>query len=430
MPMTTQNLLLTFGFLVAVEYGQGQNLTFLQDVSGSAGNTNVRVGGQVNIRKLDEGGYPRVVLEIITNDDLLRLDSYIHEEDQIMKIGIPHKVESDNVEEPPCLELRATIWVPQDAELQQFSVKTIHLDILTLDDLSVHIGDYVKFTSIVGDVVSGAARPNSYQAPGLSSDETPDFTFVPAKDSYTFDSRVVEVTTTTGNIKGNWPLYDFLGLHVTSGNIKSSITPKAELQSDPKPAVLSMSSVSGTIHANEPIHEDNQVPIRNYLVDVKSTSGGIHSALAFGEGIELKSTASDIAVDLLPILDSNKLSPTNPAQIETVTTSGTTAVRILEPIWYGTQGSKPAPDFNCLQALHKSTSANIGLRYPQSWVGDLQAETTSGKLSVKGKDVRVTKASGGWGGSKLVAYKGNSGGGSTVQVKTLMGTLDAIIGDD
>ncbi|KAH6656842.1 hypothetical protein BKA67DRAFT_553360 [Truncatella angustata] len=416
--------------ILAVDFSQGQNLTFVQDMSSNEGNVNVKVGGQVNIRKLDDGGYPRVVLELVTNDDMLRLDSLVDQDNQAMKISIPKKFHSDNTEEPPCVEMRATIWVPENGNLEQLRVQVIHLDILTLDDLSIHVSDFSKLSTIVGDVVSGATKPRTYELPGLSSDDTPDFVFIPAKQSYTLDSRIIEIGSTTGDIVGNWPLYDLLGLHVTSGNIKSSITPKPVLESNPKSAVLSVSSVSGSIHANEPIHEQNNIPIRDYLVDIKSTSGGIRAALAFGEGIELKSTASDIAVDLLPVFDADKLSPTSPAQLETVTTSGNTAVRILEPIWFGQRAAAGTPNLDCLQAVHKSTSANVGLKYPQSWTGNLEAETTSGKLKIHGKDVRVTKSIGGWGRNLLEGYKGKNGGGSTISVKTMLGSLDALIGDE
>lgn len=416
--------------IMAVDFSKGKNLTFVQGVTGHSGNMNVRVGGQVNLRKLDEGGYPRVVVEIITNDDLLRLDSYIDTDDQKMSITVPKKFLSDNTEEGPCVEMRATIWVPQDAELQQLLIGTVHLDILTLDDLSIRVDEYTKLSSTIGEIAAGLSKPKTYELPPSSGSDAPDFTFVPAKESYMFDSRIIELYSTTGGVSGNWPLYDVLGIHTTSGNVMTSITPKPASETAPKSAILSISSVSGTIHANEPIHQQSDIPLRDYLVDVKSTSGGMHCALAFGKGIELKSTASDIAVDLLPVLDSGALSPNEPAQLETVTTSGTTAVRILEPIWYGAQSAAATPDFNCLQAVHKSTSANIGLRYPQSWVGDLQADTTAGSLTVKGKDARVTRSSGGWGGSKLTAYKGKSGGGSTISVKTMLGSLDATLGDE
>lgn len=429
---------------MAVDFSKGKNLTFIQDSHVRGGNRPVKVGGQVNIRQLDEGGFPRVVVEILTNDHELLLDSLIDEKQQTMKISVPKKFKSLDDENPPCVEMRATIWAPKDAELQQFVVGAIHLDILTLDDLSMHVSDYIRVSAISGDVISAATATLTYENGGsLDVDNNPDFTFIPAGKAYNLDSRVIEISSTTGDIKGNWPLYDLLGLHATSGSIKVSITPQAVLDSDPKPAVLSMSSVSGSIHATEPIHELNQIPIRDYLVDTKSTSGGIHCALAFGAGIELKSTASDIAVDLLPIMDQDTIKPTSPAQLETTTTSGTTAVRILDPIWYTGKDmtskalasdvmttSSLSPEFNCLQAMHKSTSADIGLRYPQSWVGDIEAETTSGKLSTKGKDVKITRAGGNWPNNKMMAYKGRSGGGSTIIVRTMLGNMDAILGDE
>jgi hypothetical protein len=432
---------------VAVDFSKGKNVTIVQNAHARGGNMPVRVGGQINVRQLDEGGYPRVVVEIITNDHELLLDSLIDEKEQTMKISVPKKFKSFDDENPPCVEMRATIWVPQDAELQQLVLGAVHLDIVTLEDLSLRVADYVRISAIAGNVISAAATPLAYGMGGsvLDMDNNPDFTFIPAQQSYKLDSRVIEIATTTGNIKGNWPLYDMLGLHSTSGNIKVSITPKPVLESDPKPAVLSMSSISGSIHATEPIHELNQIPIRDYLVDTKSTSGGIHCALAFGGGVELKSTASDIAVDLLPVMDQEKMKPTSPAQLETTTTSGTTAVRILDPIWYTGQNltsttlasdlmmssmSSSAPEFNCLQAMHKSTSADVGLRYPQSWIGDIEGETTSGKLSVKGKDVRITRAGGSWPNNKMLAYKGRSGHGSTIIVKAMLGNMDAILGDE
>ncbi|KAI0137199.1 hypothetical protein BJ170DRAFT_604814 [Xylariales sp. AK1849] len=441
--------------IMSVEFSKARRLSFVQDEKTLSGQARVRVGGQVNLRQLDDGGYPRVVLEIVTNDKELLLDVHVDEAEQQMRISVPKKFNSKTTEEEPCVEMRATIWVPKDAELQELSVTGVHLDVLLLDDLSLQVEDFSRLSSIIGHVISGAEKPRTYENAGMSFDATPEFTYVPAKQSYTLDSRIIEVSTTSGKISGNWPLYDMLGLHSTAGNVEVSITPEPVLESNPKPAVLSMSSVSGYIHATEPIHTQDQVPIREYLVDVHSTSGEIHCALAFGSGIELKSTASNIAADLLPVIDQGKLSASNPAQLETVTTSGSTAIRILDPVWYGDRYASTEPKdipfvpigngdpydvslppravpqpFDCLQAVHKSTSADIGLRYPQSWVGDIQADATSGSLSVKGKDVRITKSTGGWPGSKMTAYKGQSGNASTISVRTLLGSLSAILGDE
>ncbi|KAI1139769.1 hypothetical protein F5Y05DRAFT_332220 [Hypoxylon sp. FL0543] len=417
------------GQILDLNFDRNHDVTFIEEQKAHSGSSQVHVAGQVNVRRLDDGGSPRLILEVATNDKDLLLDVYVDGDIQAMKISVPTKHDPVDPQISPCVEMRATIWVPEDAELRMLQLGAVHLDILLLDDLNIHVAEYSKISSIVGNIGSAADRPIVYNDTGMML-MAPDFTFVPARNGYVFDSRIIEVTTTSGQINGNWPLYDMLGLHTTSGDISVSITPKEELKEDPKSAVLSLSSISGAVHATEPVHSPNQIPWRDYLVDIKSTSGGIHGAFAFGAGIELKSTASDIALDLLPVLNTDYVSASQPAQLETATTSGTTAVRVLKPIWYSATGSMGSRPLNCLQAVHKSTSGDIGLRYPQAWEGDLYAETTADKLKIKGRDVKIIRSVKGWPGQKLEARKGPGGPGSTVQVHALMGNLDAVIGNE
>ncbi|KAI2617396.1 hypothetical protein GGR54DRAFT_641048 [Hypoxylon sp. NC1633] len=415
--------------ILALNFDKNHNVTFIEDQHAHSGSNQLRVGGQVNVRRLDRGGDPRIVLEIATNDKDVLLDVFADEEAQAMKVSVPQKYDALDSSHRPCIEMRATIWVPEDAELGVLSLGVIHLDILLLDDLSLHVADYSRISSIIGDIRSASDRPMTYNNTELMQVD-PDYTFVPARDSFVFDSRIIEVSTTSGTINGNWPLYDMLGLHTTSGDIRVSITPEEELAADPKPAVLSLSSVSGTLHATEPVHAADRIPRRNYLVDAKSTSGGIHGALAFGAGVQLKSTASDIALDLLPVVDAGAASPDNPAQLETATTSGSTAVRVLEPVFYGRSDSHGnARPLDCLQAVHKSASGDVGLQYPRAWEGYLEASTTAGQIKVRGRDVKIVKSVGNWPGSKVEARKGAGGPGSTIQVRTLTGNLDAVIGE-
>ncbi|KAI0884816.1 uncharacterized protein GGS22DRAFT_164422 [Annulohypoxylon maeteangense] len=414
--------------VLALNFDNNHQITFIEEQHAHSGSSQVHVAGQVNVRQLDSGGSPRLVLEIATNDKSILLDVYVDEEGQGLKVSVPKKYDASDRRYPPCVEIRTTIWVPKDANLGTLGVSTVHLDILLLDDLSLHISDYATLRSTVGNIDSGAVRPLTYNGSRTMS-MAPDFTFVPAKDSYVFDARVIESITTSGRIDGNWPLYDMLGLHTTSGNIGVSITPHEENAEDPRSAVLSLSSVSGSVRAAEPVHTPENFPLRDYLVDVKSTSGGIHGAFAFGAGIEIKSTASDIGLNLLPVMHENRVSPTLPAQLETATTSGITAVRVLEPLWFGDNGTAVASrPFNCLKALHKSTSGDIGLMYPGAWEGNLYAETTAGRLNVSGKDVRIIRSSRGWPGSKLEAQKGPGGPGSSIEVDAIMGNMDATIG--
>ncbi|KAI1499446.1 hypothetical protein F5X99DRAFT_430703 [Biscogniauxia marginata] len=428
--------------ILALNFDANQNVTFLEDQYERRGQFPVRVGGQVNIRRLD-GGEPRLVLEIVTNDPSMLLDVLADEGQQAMKVSIPKKYDSSVNQQIPCVEMKATIWVPENAEIGMLIARVIHLDVLLLDDLSLNVTKYTTINSVTGDISSAASAPASYANSGITS-AAPDYTFVPAKDTYVFNSRIIEATTTSGKVVGNWPLYDMLGLHSTSNDVKVSITPKEEWAQDPKPAVLSLSTISGSISATEPVHTIQKIPLRGYLVKIKSTSGDIRGALAFGAGIKLKSTSSDIALDLLPVVDQAELSPAQPAQLETSTTSGTTAVRILEPIWFNS-GGDALPEglgdgqllaesiyrpFNCLKAVHRSASGDIGLRYPQAWEGDLQAETTNGELSVKGRDIKILQKPDRWVGGKMVARKGPGGPGSTAHIEALTGTLDAVIGDE
>lgn len=414
--------------ILSLDFDKTSNVSFSEDTHPHSGNSQVHVAGQVHVRRLDAGGNPRLVLEIATNDEDILLDVYADERAQIMKVSVPRKYESTHSGDGPCVEMRATIWVPEDADLRQLSLRVVHLDILTLDDLSLHVQEFAQMSSVVGDIKSGVDRRLSYSESRFAPPNAPDFTYVPARDSYVFDSRVIEVSSTSGDIKGDWPLYDMLGLHTTSGIIDVSVTPKAELETDPKAAVLSMSTISGNINVTEPVTVLDKIPRRDYLVDIKSTSGSIHGAVAFGAGVELRSISSEIALILLPVMNMAKVSPTSPAQLETTTTSGTTAVRILEPVWFP---SEPPPDktLDCLQALHKSTGGDIGLQYPQAWEGTLRASTMSGTLKVGGKDVKIIRSVGGFPGSNLEASKGN-GTGSSIEVTALMGNMKAVIGSE
>ncbi|KAI8624598.1 hypothetical protein F5Y19DRAFT_309716 [Xylariaceae sp. FL1651] len=429
--------------ILALDFERARNLTFKETGYKHAGVSTVRVRGQVNVRKLNKGDKPRLVLEIVTNDPDLHLYTSIDENLQAIEVSIPEKHESSIAGQTPCVEMMGTIWVPEEAEIGTLSIRATHLDVLLFDDVTLHVADYTSISSVVGDINSGASKSVSYENMDVESSNRPDFKFVPAKDSYVFDSRIIEVSTISGKIDGNWPLYDMLGLHTTSGVVKVSITPKEKLETQPKPAVLSLSSISGAISAVEPIHKHGQIPLRDYLVDVKSTSGSIQGALAFGPGITLRSISSSLAFNLLPVVNADKLSPQEPAQLETTTTSGATAVRILKPIWFdgndktaaaatskGAVVEQMSRGLDCLEAVHTSIRGNIELHYPQSWVGSLYAEAISGQIRAKGKDLEIIKQPGGWPGSKMEARKGPVGQASTIKVHTSFGNVEAIVGDE
>ncbi|KAI1278659.1 hypothetical protein F5Y07DRAFT_65735 [Xylaria sp. FL0933] len=421
--------------ILSVDFDKSRNLSFKETLYKHSGSTSVRVGGQLVVRRLTEGaGDPRIVVKIVTNEPDLRLYTSLDGDIQEVKVSLPETYESSVSGQRPCVEVKGTIWVPENAEIGILSIEATHLDIMLFDDLSLRVADYTDIYSVIGGVTAGASETTLQNSPDASA-SNPDYTFIPAKDSWAFDSRVIEIHTTSGSINGNWPLFDLLGLHTTSGSITASITPKEELKHHPKPAVLSLSTISGSITATEPVHELYLITQRDYLVDVKSTSGSIHSALAFSSGITVHSTSGALGLDLLPVINIRKITATHPAQLETIATSGSIEVDVLEPMFYDNNGRAKAAVtasrvLDCLDATHKSTSGRIGLRYPQSWEGTLVAETTSGRLDARGKDLKIIRSSSGWPGSKMEARKGSAGKKSNIYAHAILGSLEAIIGDE
>ncbi|KAI1815043.1 hypothetical protein GGS20DRAFT_363351 [Poronia punctata] len=401
-----------------LDLSTSQNLTFKETVQEHGGSLPVHVAGQVNIRRVAEGGIPRVVLEAVTNEPDLRLFTTFDADLQLVEVSVPNKY---NRGQQPCIEIKGTIWIPPDAEMGALSVRVIHLDILVFDDISLHVAESSTLSSVVGDVLAGVSRHDEHRRPVR----------IP-EDPGLFDSRIIQVSTTSGNIGGVWPLYDMLSLQSKSGRIKVSITPQAELETAPKPAELYMRTISGSISATQPVNNAAQFPLRDYLVDIKSTSGNVHATLAFSSEATIRTTSSAITLELLPILDTDKSTPEKSAELETITTSGALAIQILEPIFFSGNSKtlSSTQTLDNLESTHKSTSGNINLRYPQSWEGTLYASTTSGKLSAEGKDLKIVRFTEGWPGSKLEARKGSSAGKkSTITAQPLLGRMDAVIGD-
>ncbi|KAI1825168.1 hypothetical protein F4861DRAFT_207836 [Xylaria intraflava] len=423
--------------VLPLDFKSSRDLRFQELPRKHHGAMSVDVGGQINIRKLNgSNGNPRMVLEMSANEPGLRVYTSQDADQQLMRVSVPEQYKSTIPGQRPCVEMKGTVWVPEKAELGTLTIGVTNLDILLFEGLSLHVAGSTKIASVTGGIQTGANKPIFYEDRVERPLGKPDFAFVPAKDSWLFSSNLTEVYTTTGNINGNWPLYDSLRLHTTSGDMNVSITPKKQLQGNHKPAILSLSTVSGTISAAEPIHEPSLIPRRDYLVDIKSISGKVQAALAFGADITAHTTSSEMVLDVLPVVNIDKQTPRNPARLETITTSGQTEVQVLEPLFFNDKGvalvmrGRDSRVLDSLEATHKSTSSDIRLRYPQLWEGMLYAETTGGQLNAKGKDLKITKYTGGWPGSKMEARKGDAGAKSTITARTLLGTVDVLVGDE
>lgn len=354
----------TFGLSFDVD--AEKQFTFLQDVTKEGGHYDydIHIQGTVIVRSTGYGTPgSSVVVETTVNHDSLNHITEWDAEKQRLAVLVPRGVSWTETNSRPCMKIQATVWVPSDAVLEKLDIQTIHLDIKLMDNLSLKVSQATNLASVVGSIT--AASSGSY-----SHDEKLIDTGSPA--TFNLDSRKIEVETISASIRGSWPLYDYLGIRTTSGTIKVSIEPKEVDKETLNPAALYLKSLSGDIEFREPIFAATEafsashslahdqagytqaeatVPPRDYRVEVHSTSGHLKGSVAFSSTALIKSTSGGINVDMLPVLDSSLAeSGGKNIYLKTTTTSGTTDITVLDPLWFnGIEGiyvdlpSAPSP---------------------------------------------------------------------------------------
>lgn len=458
-----------------VSFDPDSSLTVVQKIHDDDGHgwSDVQVQGAVVLRRSgsDTPG-SAVVVEAIVNDDSLTIDTSWDAEYQTLVVTVPRRLSWDYGNQRPCINVKITVWVPEDGALDKLKVDTVHLDIRLLDNLSLSVLKHTKLSSIVGSAISALSVADSGRIDNVFGVGAPeDFPFQPG--SFRFRSRFIEVKTTAAPIKGSWPLYDYLGLQSTSGAIKVYIEPKEADRDAPKPAILYIQSFSGNVEFREPIYDaadmfgqlqalnatgadatavdgraEQLLPPRDYSLDVHTTSGDISGAAAFSSTASFRSTSGDLSVDLLPVLDrSLTKADAKAASLQTSSTSGKTNVRVLEPLWVDSLSKSSAdgssysagllgagdspPPLRCLYGKHRSTSADIQVTYPGSWEGDIELSSLTGDLKVAGDGVKLIKAGSEWPGinKSLLARKGEKGAGAKLKGESTSGDVDVVVGE-
>ncbi|KAK0634741.1 hypothetical protein B0T17DRAFT_485038 [Bombardia bombarda] len=426
-----------------VSFTEDKQFTFIQKTStrhddNHRGARFVQVQGTVVFRRTDSDKHadPAAFLDVVVNDDRIDVNVEWDEHLQLLAVTAPRTIPWDQtVGSWPCVSIRGTVWVPEGSALDYLSVKTTQLDIVLLDDLSLDVAQRTVLASTVGHITSASTGDRARDDDIVNGSGAP--------GTFRFRSRLVEAETTSAPIKGAWPLYDYLGLRSTSGDIGVCVEPKEADEEAPRPAILYVRSNSGSVEVREPVDAAREavvaggddggdkpekvLPPRDYRVDMHTTSGKIEGAVAFSSAATFKSTSGSIKIDALPVLDSSFASEdSKEVWIMTQTTSGDTTIDVAEPLWVG-EGGKA---LRCLHGSHTTTSADIKLKYPGAWEGDIYLSAMSGKLAARGKDVQVSSERGDWPGvnRKLVARKGSGGGGS-ITAKATSGDVDVLVGE-
>lgn len=439
-----------------VSFGTSKKLSIIQTIEKDGGNRRgptPNVYGEVILQPVDTSSSGQIQLEVATNDEDLHVDVDFNKRDQQFKVTVPRWVDWREPSWRPCIQIRITVSVPREAQLELFHVETVQLDVVVKDGFVLGSVTDAQIKTISGDVATGS----------LAGDVAP----------YTLASRSIIIDTVSGDVGGWFPLYDLLKIHSVSGHIKADLTPKPSQDKKPEQAVLSIETVSGDIKVIEPLVLRNKrgedFPPRDYVVGVSSSSGQIAAELAFTSRAKFETISGDQKVTLLPLFGSSSSQPS----LSTDTKSGKTALAIFEPLWKEDatrnghfQHATPSKDTNSkldnydepwiiihpdqqlddladvelestvnasgggdgltrLKSHHASISGDFKLNYPASWEGGFVLTTLSGGQDIRGDDLHYKRASGII--KRIEGTKGDDGK-STLTIDSMSGREELVFG--
>ncbi|KAF6839208.1 hypothetical protein CPLU01_01946 [Colletotrichum plurivorum] len=448
------------------------------------------VTGDIVVRRqLPNSPGASIELEVIANDERLEVELEWEESLQQLKIKTPQKIEWDQ-NARPCMTIRATVWVPENADIRTLQLAALHLGVRLLDDLAVTVTDAVEIRTLSGDV---------YSPTGLHA-------------SYRLNARNIVVQTISGDIAGSWPLYDNLKIVSTSGDITAGVEPQPVLESRPLPAVLEVATESGDIFVKKPLNKlkesdkpDTVIPPRDYVTKIDSKSGKIDAWVAFSSSATMETISGDITTSILPVYNVSLLQSVRTPELHTNTKSGTVTLDLLEPMWVeiggtlsrgdgsktpkanpdepvdiptnplpvpaipkipripnipivpigardpyrylpgrrrwsdlvpkdaavvsgGSLAAQDQPPMRSLKSSHTTISGSLKIHYPASWEGTIFAESVSGDIKLAGKGVKVTHKSTRW-PRDARAVKGKAWS-CEANLKTVSGDETLIVGEE
>ena len=321
----------------------------------------VRTAGKVEVLKQDSLSNIRIALDIrSSNPQLTSSESLsIVKSGSALTVRTPRRTlrESSSAggAESPCIYVAATISIPPGTTLENFGINTETLSVIFFPGL-----DYA---------ITNCTMINAHSASlSLSTDEPP---------SIDMNSRETNIHLTSGSVTGSYPLYDILDISTVSGSIDIDVEPKDADLDDVQPAILRLSSKSGSIRA---LTSTVSVPARDYQMSVKSLNGGIDATLLHGSRTSLRSLNGRINADLYPYGHNDSRT-----DIDTHCQSGSTDVTVHSSL------SHPTDPIKKLFTEHHSLSGSLTLWYPAQWQGRIKGSTLSGSIDLDWDGLKVVR---------------------------------------
>lgn len=434
----------------------GSDLTVIQtthDGDEARSMSRVETKGEVHLRRLpvdsEHGSSPHFTVDVRVSDPNIQVDKSWDEHSRTLKVSTPRWTSTSRRH---CVSLEITAWFPADAEFTNLLVEAVTLSLRVLDDIKVNVSGRSKLATLSGDVIFpgiGDSDKREKDVDPSNDPSTPGQNLMSSQSeleaSASFSSRRIFVETTSGEIKGQYPLLDYLAFSTQSGDIKVDVLPHDASPSAPAPAELEVQTAAGTISVNLPLLSEKYTPPpRDYITDVHTTAGGIHGTFYLGSLSNFKSNAGVLNFKALPIVQASAPGNSSGAvrgTFDTHTVSGVTDIEVLDPLFIDSKSAseqqlhpnsskddKPKKLRN-LQSKHSSNSGDISVVYPKAWEGSVHEKTVSGAIVAKGSGMRTIRERKGWAYNELLARKGveNKGEGCMVEMSNIAGPLTFLI---
>ena len=194
-----------------------------------------------------------------------------------------------------------------------------------------------------------------------------------------------------------------------SGSIDIDVVPKDADENNVQPAILRLSSKSGSIRA---LTSTISVPARDYQATLKSLNGGIDATLLHGSYTSLRTLNGRINADLYPYGHNDSRT-----DINTHCKSGSTDITVHSSL------SHPYDAINKLYSEHHGLSGSVSLWYPAQWQGMIEGSTLSGSIDIDWDGVKVVRDDKkGWIKRTVEAVRGE--GESQLTFSTKSGSLN------
>lgn len=398
-------------------FNLGDTLSVEQKIShrrgGHGDDRSPRIFGDVIVRPTDSKK-GKIDVEIITNHPDLDFDvSYNSGHHQKLRIETASDIPwTEN--RSPCVQMRITLWVPEEAGLNVLNVDTTQLDITVADGLSLAAGSGLSFSTVSGNILFPDHTPNSKEVP------------------FKLASREISIKTVSGDVQGWFPLYDLLRVETTSGDVKIDHAPQPAESDKTGFARYIVKSVSGLLKLKQSLRPDPSsrkinIPKRAYTTDIETTSGDIAADLVIGETTNVKTVSGSLKLEFLPIVPAD--ADAGNFFLRTESMSGNLRLNIADPIEFDRDNLKKyrESDLKHLRSEHKAISGNMNMKYPVSWEGKLTGKAISTSWNIHGKGVQVIRR-GGFMSKEIQATKGD--GKSTIDIGEMSGNVEVLLGED